>query len=75
MTIESKIFTSDEIGKLIDAFAEGQKEFTEDQAADFVEWCKKTRIANALIEMVLSGKIVASIGEEDYQFSLKKVNK
>lgn len=65
------ILTENEAEVLITQLAKGQGVFTEDDAGIVLEWARRTRIRNALLELILREEVEVSLedGEVTFQFA------
>lgn len=60
--------TEEEQEKVILQLAEGQKEFTEEDALKVLDWASKAMLEKTLIEMVLNSKLILSIEQGEVYF-------
>jgi len=54
---------ADELETLVHSVAETKDTFTERDVMDLARWIKKTRVENQVAELILEGRIYASINE------------
>ena len=61
--------TEEEQEKVILQLAEGQKEFTEEDALKVLDWASKAMLEKTLIEMVLNSKLILSIEQGEVYYN------
>lgn len=55
---EANILTDDEVIRLAESIGRGKGEFTEEELTTVMMWAKRIRIGDALLGMVLSGRVL-----------------